>query len=710
MRLTLRTMLAYLDGILEPEDQRELATKIEESEFATGLKHRIRQCTTRIRLSAPQIDGRGGGLDPNTVADYLDNTLPSERAPDFEKVCLESDMHLAEVAACHHVLTMVLGEPAQVDPQSRKRMYDLPRMIEEGEQDGVATAEDDGSGPADEPQPDDPKRREKLQVPDYLRGSERRPTWVIVAGVLVVVLLVVVAWSQRHTVTAMLGSSPAADNPTAAGAENQPNQPRGLRVSPRDKQRDRKSGNAARTVLPTTRPQAGSRGTGDAAGSTAADSSQPDVPPGPNDAEADGRPSEGDPTPPAKPGPPGDVGDGQPAAVVVGRYTGTGLLLRLDRESRQWVRLAENTPLSTGDRLVALPTFRPKIVLGAGVTLGLAGGTIVELVSPPDGVSAALRMVHGRLVDVMAAGGATRLQLLFGDRYGTVILGDANTMVAVDHYRYHAAGTDPETDRPPAVTDLYVSSGSAGWIGADSPTPETIAAGHRRTWMSGTAGKLQRVETMPPWIKAQQLTGTEKRGASEVNRQLKSGQPVSLVMKELIHHRKREVRSLSAECHGFVDQYKALVDAIGDERMDWFWRVRYIDSLRASISRDRRSAAEVREALEQKYGDPAGMDLYRMLYGYSPEQLQQKAAAQLVEYLGHERLAYRVMAFYNLARITGIPLNYKPEVPEIKRRQSTRRWGEKLKEGAITYKHPPAVPDVDPLPSDSTKDGGDAIR
>ncbi len=51
MRLTLRTLLAHMDDVLEPNDRAEVGQKIEESEFAKTLMQRIRDVTSRLRLA-----------------------------------------------------------------------------------------------------------------------------------------------------------------------------------------------------------------------------------------------------------------------------------------------------------------------------------------------------------------------------------------------------------------------------------------------------------------------------------------------------------------------------------------------------------------------------------------------------------------------------------------------------------------------------------
>ena len=244
MRLTLRTMLAYLDGVLEAQDAATLGKKIEESKFAGDLVARIRAVGRNQRLGVPRLEGKGMGLDPNTVAEYLGSQLPADRVADFEKVCLESDVHLAEVAACHHILTMVLGQPAEIKPTSRERMYRVGARVADAHAkqksaasqskgkpkvdpaiDKVAAAPKsspaapvarEAHAPAEERSPrEQPARnekatrdekparneqesrverpvREKPEVPDYLREARRRRVWPLLVTVLFAFLLAAV--------------------------------------------------------------------------------------------------------------------------------------------------------------------------------------------------------------------------------------------------------------------------------------------------------------------------------------------------------------------------------------------------------------------------------------------------------------------------------------------------------------------------------------
>ena len=53
LRLTLRTLLSYLDDTLDPAQAKAIGQKVAESEQARELMERIKQVTRRRRLSRP---------------------------------------------------------------------------------------------------------------------------------------------------------------------------------------------------------------------------------------------------------------------------------------------------------------------------------------------------------------------------------------------------------------------------------------------------------------------------------------------------------------------------------------------------------------------------------------------------------------------------------------------------------------------------------
>ncbi len=234
MRLTLRTLLAYLDDILEPAQTNEIGSKLAESSFAKLLSNRIRDVMRRRRLGAPALGETVEGIDANAVAEYLDNTLPAERVADIEKVCLESDTYLAEAGACHQILTLVLGEPVEIRHESRERMYALKPAVDApvtpaGEATQVLPDAKTASPKSDATATAKPRRaarrrvapaestKSAVKIPDYLA---HKPVWkramlmVLVLGVLGVWLAVIVKdqglpfWSSPTTPVSQLADQP----------------------------------------------------------------------------------------------------------------------------------------------------------------------------------------------------------------------------------------------------------------------------------------------------------------------------------------------------------------------------------------------------------------------------------------------------------------------------------------------------------------------
>lgn len=206
MRLTLRTLLAYLDDRLPPANAREIGQKIANSPFTTDLVERIRDVKRRRRLADP---GKAQPMiEPNLIAEYLDDQLTPDLVARIEREILASDAMLAEVAAAHEILGL-LRDPVTVEPRLRDRLYGLDpsgktslvRALNAESSTGTAAA-----APASSWKP--------LTAP---KTSYRRMP-VIVASVLGLIWLVVLI--SDSTLFGPKRPQPAAQENVAAAGEN----------------------------------------------------------------------------------------------------------------------------------------------------------------------------------------------------------------------------------------------------------------------------------------------------------------------------------------------------------------------------------------------------------------------------------------------------------------------------------------------------------
>ncbi len=162
MRLTLRTMLAYLDQMLSPEEAQQIGEKIKTREFATKLVQFIRAGLRSNRIEAPAADADQPFADANDVAEYLDDTLDPQRVTELERYCLEHEGSLIEVAACHRMVSQVVAKQVSavtpsVSPALRQRVYGLAITGAAGwEASRPAVAPTGGNGHPQDPAPAQP--------------------------------------------------------------------------------------------------------------------------------------------------------------------------------------------------------------------------------------------------------------------------------------------------------------------------------------------------------------------------------------------------------------------------------------------------------------------------------------------------------------------------------------------------------------------------
>jgi len=717
MRLTLRALLAYLDEILEPEDTEDIGKRIQESEVASALLHRVRDVMRRLRLQAPQVDQTGKGLDPNTVAEYLDHVLPDDRVPDFERICLESDMHLAEVASCHQILALVLGEPAEVNPASREHMYALPQVAAELEamearQGGESSSGDGRTGVGPPP----PPRRPRPVVPDYLRepaGRRRRFPWAVAVVLLIGVGVIGLVLADHFGLLGGDRGEPVAretSKPVASVDDAQPSAPEGGQA-PVD-QRTTDVGPAEGTTEPPvpepveTEPAPG-QPTGLVEGAPSPVIEPTEV--GPE------RPSNVD-EPVLPPGPTRPSGPADPATVTlpkapvadrlvvnppdepareeakppqhVGLFVSDAsehqLLLQFDPQSHQWNRLPVQGILVPGRPLLSFPAFRPLIALTSGLRVQFRGGTQINLQTVDGQEVPLIELKFGHLVVGTVGKPETRLRLSAGGRTGTLTFVDPVSRAAIETIWTLIPGSDPEKDPVEAVVNIYALSGRLVWEADDGlakiefKTPSRLALGPTG------AGPAVPIDKFPGWAVSSSVDTLDRGASRRLEEAIQVDRPVTLGLKERLDHRRSEVRQLASRCLGYVGDFGPLADVLNDpeQKLDW---PDYIEELRQAMARGPDVAAQVRAGLEGAYGTD-GAKLYRMLWGYNAQQLIDGQDAELVDALDHELLAMRVVSFWNLNAITGAQLYYRPENPLSKRQKAVRTWRKRLENGEIRLK------------------------
>lgn len=742
MRLTLRTMLAYLDDVLEPGDAAELGKKLDESERAKQLMRRIQHVISRRRLDAPRLDGRALGGDPNTVAEYLDGTMQPDRVGEFEKVCLESDMQLAESASCHHILTMVLEKPANVAPVLRDKIYRIAstRSSQEAVPGGAETYAPDRVSLAEEYVDPPLLRRGRraaetvasdqgmVEAPPVIDPAIAAPPAVVskgvaprgesedasssgskmlipilglVAAILLLVTMIGVAMlpDQVRGIVALVTSGPSE-------AERQ-NGEEVFNDVAEDEAASHVDGGSDELAEATKALQ--TQGTiGDTFGGAVPDGQvqqllldapatdgvlDPADAPDPDlegdrvtaegmtaNAEEDSAASGGVETGAIPPGP-----------VAVGTLDSeVDLLGRFDTASDQWYRVPSRASLFAGDALLSFPASRPRLAIDATFHATMVESTLCRFDRDDESGTVSLKIDFGRMVIATAGKPGVQLNLTLGSRTGTLTFVDENSVAAVELTYYLPPGADPIKDAPLEMANIIAAQGTIEWSSADGSI--NLPGGQAWTATASDPSMIVALTELPQWVFSP-VSGIDRTAIETIETMIVMDQPLGQRLLGLIDDDRVEVRTLAARCLTQLGIQDGFLKSLAEPRDKSYWR-KELDEIREFLSRGPDQGRGVKSAVEAKFGESSGAEVYSLILGFGSEQLESGAAAELVQYLSHPALEVRILAIENLRRITGQTALYRAESSERERLRKVRSWEDRLEDGKVVYRVPPAPPSL----------------
>ena len=738
MRLTLRTLLAYLDGVLPSSESDALKAKIEDSPFAKGLVGRIQDVTKRAKLSAPKLNGVGLDGDPNSVAEYFDGHLPPEQIGEFERICLESDSHLAEAVSVHQILTFVnSGQGVAVADSLRKRILDLPKEQRVG-----SIPSDNGhkerSGHEEHAarQPEKTREAEKendqreiaaiLSKPADQPAPKRQTLWIAIAAMLLCALgASMFVPGIRDAISTALSSKSSGPAPMAGSRDDDdaPSEPN-KSANPIDGAASRSTdgGTSSTEEEPSDSSIASSEneeGTVDKAVSSEASKSVGDEPPPPTnneEADDDGEPITEAPMLSEDSSPKLDI-EQVPDLVgaskkripiddnrsdgmeIVGRMQSDAEVVAIIKgEVKDLQRLPARATIRPGDSIFVPPIFRPTIGLSLGAQLNLVGPATFRIDAPSEGEEARVRIEYGKFIVSNLRGRPNKMRLLLGDREGELEFLDNESEAAIEITPYLPPGADPESSDPIKVVSIYAASGSVGWreMGAES---REVSESYALTMVTGAETTLDGPFLKPDWIDLEKVVTLDRDASKLVERLLPLDKPLAIPLSELVTHRRIDFRSFAARTFTHLDQSQATLTNLGDPDQRAVLNSQ-LDSLRFQLALGGAHASSIKKQAEMILGD-RGIRVYRMLWGYDEKQLKDGRAAELVQGLDDTSLEVRLLSIENLRRITGSSQKYVAWATNERNRSHVQTWKRLLKDGAIRYsKAPSPLPNWRPMPTE----------
>jgi len=697
MRLTLRTLLAYRDGVLSPAETSDLHQRIRQTEVASNLLRRVENLVKHKQLLAPMVNGEGLGGDANSVAEYLDDTLTSEQVPEFERICIaESDLVLAELAHCHQLLAEALNSQVIVPPDLKslavslvnpQNQAALARRLKIGGKssalagpagsirrvhnshpeklvDSSETQADEAivsqrslvqapmvtsGGGSIKPQGLDLERPQLAhEVPEYLVGQRTGGWRIPLAICAMVALLGLLAWQAlgplNNVRDLFVANNPAPNDLASNGTQKNTTEPSsdGVERSDHKPEVEIVSGSDSKdaTNLDSEVP-------------IAEEAKQPDAPN----------------TEPISP-------QADPAVNTFRWTPGSEdaksvLFIRKSADASALQRIIADAPFPADGEIVVPPSMRPTLNFAGRCTWLVCGPTLMQLaqnqnITITTSLCRAIAKggTQGRGVTIAAPAGSVKLQFE-----------DATSMAAVE-VAFRPVSHGPITDKL-AFKQFLIIVAVEGQVTV-TPTREAVDAKSIRLvvgeGVAFTDGQPIEFElgAIPTWYRAGNDRPLDLFAVADMHNLMRDTENAAAQLTGLCSDSRPETAALAIQSKMLLGDWGDFAgDFLNNElmRSHWSGAIGLAEQLIAGREQNSEALRLAFEAAHAGRGDA----LFDLLKGVSDSSKPKELLPKLVDSLGSAELDERVLAAHQLRRLTGKDLGFQPSSPNRAVLQQWRR-------------------------------------
>jgi hypothetical protein len=661
LKLTLRTLLAWMDDALPPEEARNIGQKVAESQVARDLIARIQKVVRRRKLTVPSSTGPEA-LDANLVASYLDNELPAAQVPDFEDRCLHNDVLLCEVASAHQILSMI-GQKAKVPGEAKYRMYQLVRGREATGRAPVRNRPAASSARTPSPKPDTSRPR-PAAIPVV---GHHRPWNERLAPLAALAALIALMFTSAYWLTRPKSSTRQSPAPGAVAVAERPEAAH--KAPPIVAERpDVVPADAAKvaTADPATRP---TPPTAIAAAPPAEDGSNIAIPP--NMEAAPSAVAEAPATAEAAPTPAPE--SPSRSFTVVDR---PGILLKDTPDKPGGVPLQAGAALAAGDRILGLAPYRTAF-RDDKIEVELVGPAQLEIQRTGPRESARFLLMQGRIVLSVPVGATLEAPVAILAGASTLLLtppaGGKVAITRVDVRPEGATSVGPALLVTNLTGDLTLTSKGKQQTVGPNASARVEPDGSFSEWTEPVPKWL--VETEPS--QADSLLGRDFGDYFKPDRTLRQSLGEALVAEDV------EMQRLAISALGSTGQADLILPLLLNDETNPSSLHSALDVLREMEARGPESSGRLGQLLDQAGGADWSRTVGKLLHGFTSEEAKSQATyGQLIKSLEDPSLCIRTLAIENLTRLTRRdPLGYDPLEP--RKGPGLTEWQKLLRNGEL---------------------------